>query len=100
MTILMVEIVPPVVISPSGGYNEVRPKNGSDFELAELASFIDDGSVELVYLRDGTLLVIDEDGKDKGLAYNEVATGLALLVLHRGDYIVGPALWCQEEQIK
>ena len=66
--IIMVEILPPVVISPSGGYREVRPVNGSDFKLAELAAFIDDGNIELVYLRDGTLLVIDEDGKGKDLA--------------------------------
>ena len=97
--IVMVEVFPPVVLSPDGGFREVTPANGIDFKLGELTAFINDGDIEVLYLGNGTLLVFDEDGKGKELPLNPVATGLAKSVIHDGDYIAGPALWCTEDQV-
>ncbi|MGB8344715.1 MAG: DUF3846 domain-containing protein, partial [Ktedonobacteraceae bacterium] len=51
-----------------------------------------DGYLECVYLRDGRIMWINEEGKLQGLQPNMIATFLALKVLQRGDLIVGNAV--------
>jgi hypothetical protein len=75
----------------------VEPRNGSDFQLDELQGFIGGGCIELVYLPDGTLMVIDEEGKLKRFARNARATAL---YANPNDYISGPALVCQQSEVK
>ena len=55
------------------------PKNGSDFTLEELRNIIgtgDDGLVEIVQGRSGTLYICDEEGKLKGLRQNVAVTAV------------------------
>lgn len=54
----------------------VSPANGKDFSGAELKEFIGGGYLEIVRLRDGKLLVCDEDGQSKKLPVNMAATDL------------------------
>jgi len=79
------------LILPSGKIRAVTPKNGTVFTADELHTLVD-GYLECIYLPDGRLIWIDEEGKLKGKQPNMVATFLALDVLQRGDLIVGDAV--------
>jgi hypothetical protein len=85
------------LIQPDGGETTVEPRNGSDFQLDELQGFIGGGCIELVYLPDGSLMVIDEEGKLKGFTPNPVAT---MLYDNPDDIIVGPALVCKQSEVE
>ena len=87
------------IIKATGEVIEVAPKNGTDFSLEELKTIVD-GWIEIVNLRDGRLLCLDEEGKRKGKERNHVATG----IYHQAfpqckDFIVGDVLLCDEDQI-
>lgn len=84
----------------TGEIIEVEPKNGSDFSLEELQSFVG-GSIEVVPLTDGEYMVVNEEGKLRNLPYNSTATKVYNDALDwEGDWIVGDALVCRETQIK
>ena len=76
----------------------------SGFQLDELYALLECEIVETVYLEDGTIMVIDEEGKFRADALarrNERATRL----LHRAggiawDFITGHALICSEEEFQ
>ena len=80
------------IINASGEEEEIDPSNGSDFELKELQQAIG-GYIQVVRLRTGKLLVVDEDGLLKNLPINTKASLLA------GQSIVGTAVLCEEGQI-
>jgi hypothetical protein len=66
------------VYYPEGRAEEIRPANGSHWELTELQTMVG-GYIEVVRTRAGRYLVIDEDGKLKDKPLNRRAT---LLYLH------------------
>jgi len=55
------------------------------------------GYIETVTLRNGNIMVIDEEGKCKGKPLNPVATDRAAL---RGDFIVGDAIICKSKEVR
>tara|TARA_Y100000310_G_scaffold318729_1_gene373146 strand:- start:96 stop:350 length:255 start_codon:yes stop_codon:yes gene_type:complete len=63
----------------------VKPKQGESFSLKELQGYVG-GYIELVKLRDGTNLVVNEEGLMRRLPVNEEASHIANRV------IVGDAL--------
>lgn len=75
----------PTLISANGGERVVMPANGTDFKLREVQKMIG-GYVEVVYLRDGRIMLVDEEGLLKGLPLNRAASRMA------GRPIVGEAL--------
>lgn len=75
----------------SGEIVPVLPINGTSFTLGELSSFVN-GYVQIVTLKDGRLMVMNEEGKLDGLKQNDTATNLAKSVLFNGDHIVGDVL--------
>ena len=77
---------------------EVSPKNGTDFSLEELKSFVD-GWIEIVDLRDGRLMVVNEEGKLLGLPLNLLATVEYQKTFGPIDQIVGNALVCKKGEI-
>lgn len=81
------------VISVYGWVDEVSPANGKDFKLAELKKIVE-GYIEIVHLRCGKLMVVDEEGKLKGKPINAKASALA------NQTIVGRVLVCNENEIK
>lgn len=84
----------------NGEIVEVEPENGSDFSLEELRSFVD-GYIEVAHLDNERIMVINEEGKIKGLPYNENATAEYNRAMgYKADYIVGDALVCGKAQIK
>ena len=69
----------------------VLPKNGISFTLKELSNFVK-GYIQIISLRDGRLMVLNEDGKMDNLKVNDTATVLAKETLFPDDYIVGDVL--------
>ena len=85
------------LFKPDGTMTPVEPQNGKDFQLDELNRFVD-GYIEIVRPLDmpGYIMVINEEGKLKGLPFNPMASKF----WHANDPIVGNALLCRTEQVK
>lgn len=66
----------------------ILPNNNKHFNLSELQSIVE-GYIEIVYLKDGRLMIINEEGKF-GLTRNQEAT--KLFNSRNGDYISGNVL--------
>jgi hypothetical protein len=69
----------------------VLPKNGISFTLKELSNFVN-GYIQIISLKDGRLMVLNEEGKISQLDVNNTATNLAKDTLFKDDYIVGDVL--------
>lgn len=81
------------LISPENNCTDAQPANGKDFKLTELYKFLNCKIVEVVDLRNGKLMIIDEKGKLKSdFKFNNLATFIARPVLGSGDRIAGFAL--------
>lgn len=78
----------------NGGKVEVEPKNGRDFSLKELRGFVH-GDIELLGLRDGKWMCVNETGKLDNLEPNIEATRI-----FGHDIIAGDALVCERDQIR
>ena len=73
----------------------IEPKNGTDFKLQELYDILNCSTIQTVYLADGKLMILDEDGKYKPHHHNDLASILlAEAGGLSGDYIAGDALVC------
>lgn len=77
---------------------EVKPKSGKTFSLSELQGFVE-GYIEIVELKDGKIMVVNEEGKLKDLPFNHAATDLFAQTYSNGDIIVGNALLCNKSEI-
>jgi hypothetical protein len=80
-----------IVLHVDGTRATVAPASPPAFSLQELQAMVG-GWIEVVYLPDSRLMVIDEEGKLKDYPRNEQATRLAASRLFRGDYIAGTAV--------
>ena len=78
---------------------DYTPKNGKTFELVELQGIVD-GWIEIVRLKDGRIIVIDEDGKSKNKAVNIPATNILRRDHFTTDYIVGTAIVCDADMVE
>jgi hypothetical protein len=63
-------------INVNGARLEVAPANGAEFTLQELQAIVG-GYIEAFYLRDGTIMMLNEDGKRLALMFNLIATMIA-----------------------
>ena len=86
------------IIKTSGEIIETTPRNGNDFELDELQAIVG-GYIEVLSLRDGRLIVCDEEGKLKGKERNNKATDIFQAAMPTNDFLVGDVLICKEDQI-
>ncbi|MBR5568432.1 MAG: DUF3846 domain-containing protein [Bacteroidales bacterium] len=78
---------------------EVEPKDGKHFQLRELYQMLDCELIEVIFLRDGRLMIIDEEGKYTKSDINPKATRVFLSSRRlNDDFIVGDALVCSSEQ--
>ena len=77
---------------------DYTPKNGKTFELSELQGIVD-GNFEVVRLRDGRMIIVDEDGKSKEKAVNIPATNILRRDHFATDYIVGTAIVCDADMV-
>lgn len=88
------------IIKTNGTHQSVQPANGTDFTLEEMQAIVG-GDIELVFLNETEIMVVNEEGKINDLAYNPAATRI-FKENHPSvsDYIVGDVLVCNDEQIK
>lgn len=60
-----------------------------------------EGYIETVPLGDGRYLVVNEEGKLRGLPHNIMATTLMHMAGHHpGDHIVGNAVLCEQGELE
>lgn len=86
------------IIKTNGGRKEIEPKNGSFFSLGEMQKIVG-GYIEIAYLGNDTLMIVNEEGKLMGLPINSEATILyQQRVTH--DVIVGDVLVCSASQVQ
>ena len=57
------------ILYASGDVKNVEPQNGTDFQLDELKKIVG-GYIEIVYLSDKQIMVVNEEGKIRGLPRN------------------------------
>jgi hypothetical protein len=89
-----------ILITPDGIRTEVSAK-GARFTLDEMYSFLSCSLLQAVFLLDGRIMWIDEEGKFKPHRVNILATEL----LYKagglpGDYIAGAALLTQRNEVE
>lgn len=82
------------LLNANGTKLKVKPKDGVKFSLEELQRFVG-GHIEIFTLDGKEVMVINEEGKLKGLPVNVRATRLFRQFHGVGDYIVGDALICK-----
>lgn len=87
------------IIKANGEQVEVAPKNGKDFKLEELKAIVN-GWVEVVWLPNDEIMVINEEGKLLGLPMNLTATGIYYDAFGYPDSIVGDVLLCKSNQVE
>jgi Domain of unknown function (DUF3846) len=87
-------------ITPDGTTTEVVPENGRAFTLPELHRHTDCDCVDIRRLMDHRWLVCDDDGKQKGLAPNAVATFLYNQGRLGWDPVVGTVLVAEFHEVE
>ena len=78
---------------------DYTPKNGKTFEFDELKDIVG-GHFEIVWLNDGRMIIVDEEGKSKDKAVNIPATNILRRDHYTTDYIVGTAIVCDADMIE
>jgi hypothetical protein len=123
--IFMALLIPADINQPM---SMVDPTNGTDFKLAQLYSLLDCDNIEILYLSDGRIMVLDGEGKG-AKPRNQRATELVVFpsakemtmdllalreagidVIYAGgplndltgevDYIAGSVLVCQNSEVQ
>lgn len=87
------------IIKTNGETIDVKPKNGKDFKLRELQKIVD-GYIEIVWLPNDKIMVVNEDGKLRGLETNVEATRIYYNTFGYKDIIVGDVLLCDANQVE
>ena len=85
-----------LILKSNGTIVVTEPKNEIDFSLEEMQAIVG-GYVEVVNLKDGRIIVLNEDGKLKHLPLNVQATQLYNMP---DDFIVGDVLVCESSKVK
>jgi hypothetical protein len=83
------------LIKADGQTIEVLPE-GKTFSLKELQALVG-GYIEMISLNNGTVMVLNEEGKLQDLPFNESATAMAHNCgsgIATSDYLVGNVLVC------
>ena len=79
------------VYKTTGEIIPVFPKNGNDFTLFEMQSLVN-GCIEILSLKDGQFMIVNEEGKLFDFEENVQATALFRLSYNTTDYIVGDCI--------
>lgn len=87
------------IIKSNGETKTVEPKNGTDFKLEELQAIVG-GYVQITYLRDDEIMVMDEEGRLKDKDLNLRASLRYRRDVNPYDSVVGDVLICKTNQVK
>ena len=95
------------IIKTNGEVIETQPKNGTDFSLEELQAIVEHkvGNVsyhyiEIINLRDGRIMVINDEGKLIGCEMNRKATYIFMQSFGAFDIVVGNVLLCNDNEVR
>ena len=88
-----------IIYKANGEVIETSPKNGTDYTLEELKEIVG-GYIEIIYLTENKIMVINDEGKLINLPHNENATTLYRICLNTNDFIVGDVLVCHTNRIR
>lgn len=84
---------------PNGDFQETQPKNGTTFELEEMQEIVG-GYIEVIRLKDGRLMIVNEEGLLQGLPVNIEATNILRRDHSTTQYIVGNAIVCDSDMFE
>lgn len=87
------------IIKANGEHKVVEPNNGKDFKLKELIEIVN-GWVEIVWLPNDKIMIVNEDGKLLDLPINQEATKIYQDTFGFNDVIVGDVLLCNSNQVE
>lgn len=87
------------IIKANGEIVEVSPNNGVDFKLEELQTIVN-GYIEIVWMPNDEIMVVNEEGKLMDLPLNEIATTIYRNAFGYCDSIVGDVLICNNNQVE
>lgn len=87
-----------ILLKVDGTQTPINPTNNEQFTLKEMQEYVG-GYIEVIYLQDNLIMVINEEGKLLGLPKNKQATQLANFHLDFDDYIAGDVVICSTEQV-
>lgn len=88
------------LIRTDGTVETVTPENGKTFSLQEMYELIGCSLVQVIYLVDGRIMWLDEEGKFKEHQINTQATKLLIEAGGMmGDYVAGNALICSDSEV-
>lgn len=87
------------IYKTDGTITTVEPKNGTDYSLEELKEIVD-GHIEVLYLNDEEMMVLNEEGKILGLDLNDNATAIISEAGYWDDFIVGDVLVCKNDEVR
>lgn len=88
------------IIKTNGEKINVEPKDGMHYSLKEMQKIVG-GYIEIIYLNDNQLMIVNEEGKIDGLDYNDEATAvLEKSYPYSGDFIAGDVLVCSASEVE
>lgn len=88
-----------VIIKADGSITPYEPKNGTDYQLEEMQEIVG-GWIEILYMDNDHIMVVNEEGKSHGLPINSKATYLVQNHSRYYDVIVGNVLLCERDKVK
>jgi len=93
------------IIKTTGEVIEVAPKNGHDFSLEEMQEIVNHNGnhyIEVVYLPNGKLMIINEEGKCEHVnaPFNQKATDIFVEAFGPYDFVCGNVLICDNNQVE
>ena len=88
------------LVSVEGEITTIAPNDGKEFELNEVQKAVE-GMIEVVWLNDSWIMIVDEEGKYDGKQPNLLATIIAhqQRAISAWDCIVGPVIICPEKML-
>lgn len=92
---------PAKLVRADGTEQEITPANGRDFQCEELYQLLDTDTIGVVYLENGDLMLLDDNGKcqEPEKPRNDLATVIADNI-GSDDYIVGDVVVCDNSQLR
>lgn len=93
------EIKSAKIVYPDKESEDYTPKNGTAFELEEMQKIVG-GYIEVIRLKDGRLMIVNEEGLLHGLPVNIEATNILRRDHSTTQYIVGNAIVCDADMVE
>lgn len=86
---------------------QVQPANGNSFTYEEIKGYLNGGTIAIVPMPSGMVMVVDDEGKLKDLPLNDAATNLwseefpiTTYPVNNDGMIVGPVLVAPKRMVR